>query len=64
MKLLDIERIIYNGKKVNIPRRHNDAKYVHDKQQSCKICKVELIEVKIDGSTIITGDFTYSFNNQ
>lgn len=46
MKLLDIERIIYNGKKVNIPRRHNDAKYVHDKQQSCKICKVELIEVK------------------
>lgn len=47
-------------------RGHSNPKYVNTKQWSWKIYKVKLAEVKggRDKSTIITGDFTGSFNNQ
>ena len=47
--------------RVNIPRRHSNPKYVYNKQQSYKICKIKLIEIKgeTDKFTITIRGFTF-----
>ena len=37
---------LYNDKRVNLPRRHRNPKYIYTRQQGCKYVKQKLMELK------------------